>query len=107
MKQILCQIKSHYIVLLTLMTTLLFLNCGTIDNLDADSFLSLENDYKNQHSQFRRYGANQLNQPPLIEFIIDNEDPISISYNDNIKKSCDYAKLPYKSTNIKSWDCRH
>lgn len=104
MKQILCQIKSHYIALLTLMTTLLFLNCGTIDNLDADSFLSLENDYKNQHSQFRRYSANQLNQPPLIEFIIDNEDPISISYNDNIKKSCDYAKLPYKSTNIKSWD---
>ncbi len=104
MKQIIGQIKSHYKVLLTIMATLLFLNCGTIDNLDADSFLSLENDYKNQHSQFRRYGANQLNQPPLIEFIVDNENTVSVNYNENLKKSCDYAKLPYKSTNIKSWD---
>ena len=84
MKQILCQIKSNYIALLTLMTTLLFLNCGTIDNLDADSFLSLENDYKNQHSQFRRYGENQFNQPPLIEFIVDHEDPVSVNYNKNL-----------------------
>ncbi|MET0759005.1 MAG: DUF2194 domain-containing protein, partial [Flavobacterium sp.] len=104
MKLFVNKIKSNYKFLLALAITLVFMNCGTIDNLDPDSFNFFEGENKNELSEFRRYSENKLNQPPLIEFLIDYQDPESIKFNNNIKKICDYTKLPYKTTDIKTWD---
>ena len=87
-------------------TSILFLiffsNCGSIDSLEVDNFSGFNSDSKNKSEEFRRYSEN--NQPPLIEYLLDNTDIESLKFNDNIKKVCDYTKFPYKATDIKKWN---
>jgi len=104
MKLFVNKIKSNYKLLLALAITLVFMNCGTIDNLDPDSFILFEGENKKELTEFRRYSENKLKQPPLIEYLIDYDDAVSVKFNRNINKICDYTKLPYKTTDIKVWD---
>ena len=96
--------KVNLKFLITITLTLLFINCGTIDNFDSDAFTLFGNENKKGSTEFRRYSNKKLNLPPLIEFYLDNEDVESVRFNINLNKICDYTKLPYKTTELKLWD---
>lgn len=96
-------IQKKYKLLLALAITLVFANCGTVDNFDSDAF-NLAGENKKGTNQFRRYSENPIVQPPIIEFVLDNDDDLSVNFNSNLKKVCDYTKLPYKITDINRWD---
>ena len=91
--------KSYFSTTMAIVTILFLSNCSTIDSIEADSFSVFNSDSKNNLDEFRRYSENI--QPPLIEFILDNTDIESLKFNDNIKKVCDYTKLPFRTTDIK------
>lgn len=45
-----------------------------------------------------------LEASPLVEFIIDYKDQKSIRYNKELKKTCDYTKIPFRTSNITHWN---
>lgn len=81
---------------------LMCVNCGTVDSLDVDNFTIFNQGKRNAKDTFRRYSDNY--QSPIIEFIVDNNDAESLKFNENIKKVCDYTKLPFRSTDVNSWN---
>ncbi len=82
---------------------LLFSGCGRLDNLDADDFDFFDNDDDRSGAELRRYSDPAESSSPLVEYIFDNANPTSTSYEKHIRKICDYTKLPYRSTNLKEW----
>lgn len=86
---------------LTIFALVFLTNCSSIDSSEIDKFSVFNSDSKGNSDEFRRYTENI--QPPLIEFLLDNSDIESLKFNDNIKKVCDYTKLPYKTTDINNW----
>ena len=87
---------------ISILLLLFFSNCGTVDSLDIDKFNVFNEQEKNFKDNFRR--QTEYNQSPLVEFLLDNNDPESLKFNENIKKVCDYTKLPFRATNIKLWN---
>lgn len=59
---------------------------------------------ENENNNLRRYSDGDLNLPPLVEYIIDFENPMSVKYSNHLKKLTNYTKIPYKNINIKSWN---
>ena len=92
--------KTKYLIMI--FSILICFNCGTVDSLDVDNFSIFNKGSKNSKDSFRRYTENF--QPPIIEFIVDNTDAESLKFNNNIKKVCDYTKLPFRTTDIKIWN---
>jgi hypothetical protein len=104
MKEIINNIKSNSKFLFAMAIAFVFMSCGTIDNFDSDPFSFFGSKKKKDSEEFLRYSENKLNQPPLIEFILDNSDAESINLNIDLRKVCDYTKLPYKAIEIKVWN---
>ncbi len=65
------------------------------DLLDGDS-------NENNDKTFVRYGAVAMSAQPVVEFLLENH-PQSKIYSAHIQKSCDYTKIPFKTTNINSF----
>ena len=57
-------------------------NCGSVDSLDIDKFNVFNEQEKNFKDNFRR--QTEYNQSPLVEFLLDNNDPESLKFNENI-----------------------
>lgn len=93
-------IYIKFIILLFIQ--ILVSNCGTMDSSEIDNFNIFNEKENNYADNFRR--QSEYNQPPLVEFILDNNDSESLKFNENIKKVCNYTKLPFKSTDIKLWN---
>ena len=53
---------------------------------------------------FKRYQTPIMSSQPLVEFIYDPSSKFSKQYNAEIRKVCDYTKLPYHATTITSWN---
>jgi hypothetical protein len=60
-----------------------------------------ENGYQ---KSFKRYGIPNLSSQPIIQFIYDPNSKTSKFYNQEIRKVCDYTKLPFHSLNISTWN---
>jgi hypothetical protein len=88
--------------IISIITIFTFSNCGTVDSLEIDKFNVFNEQSKNSPDNFRR--STEYHQSPLVEFLVDNNDIESLKFNENIKKVCDYTKLPFKSSEIKMWN---
>ena len=53
---------------------------------------------------FKRYSEPAMSSQPLVEFIVDETSRNSKSYNREIRKACDYTKIPFHSINLRAWN---
>lgn len=92
---------------IVLLSILIFNNIGCAD---FDNINGLKKDWfdtnieSNQTAGLRRYTENNLNLPPLIEYIVDFENPNSVKVANHLKKVSSYTKLPMSTINLKSWN---
>lgn len=87
---------------------LLFLMVGSIfmnscEGLEDWSNFKIDDDSETSN-EFIRYSLPGLSSEPLVEFILDNNDKYSILYNNHIRKTCDYTKIPFNSIGLKQWN---
>lgn len=52
----------------------------------------------------RKYSGLPLNIPPLVQFIYDKGDNESLALNNNMRKVCDYTKIPFQSIPLEEWN---
>jgi hypothetical protein len=90
----------NYIILFIVF--FLLSNCGSVDSLDIDKFNVFNEQEKSLTDNFRR--QSEYIQSPLVEFLLDNNDPESLKFNENIEKVCNYTKLPFRASNIELWN---
>lgn len=106
MKSIYKNIQIHIFYLIALVVVLLISSCEGLDDwsdLKAADFLTLKNDAEVDKA-FKRYNEVGMSSQPIIEFIVDEKDVQSKIYNGNIKKTCDYTKLPFRSIPLSVWN---
>ena len=53
---------------------------------------------------FKRYNEPGLSSQPLVEYILDEGNLLSKTYCDEIRKACDYTKVPFHSMNVSNWN---
>jgi hypothetical protein len=70
--------------------------------MNSDTFSFFNNE--TSKDEFRRYSKNKINQPPLIQYLLDENDLESNRFNNSINKVCDYTKIPYQTIDIKKWN---
>lgn len=93
---------KYLLVVILVFTTL---GCADFDSMLDSKDLNLFKNKAVLEEGFRRYPEdNTLNLPPLVQFIVDYENPNSVRYSNHIKKVCDYTKIPFGTINIKSWN---
>ena len=93
--------KSFYLLIIAVVTTV-FSGCGRLDNLDTDQF-SIFKDEINSTADLRRYGPFTESETPIVEYLVDFQYKPSIEYRDHLKKMCDYAKLPFKASDVRKF----
>ncbi|WP_444671163.1 DUF2194 domain-containing protein [Flavobacterium columnare] len=85
-------IWSFKILVYCLFSLTLF-NCNSIDSL-----YRLKNDYlrnKQQQDFLSPYESSSLSKRPVVEYILDSKDDLSMSYYEHFRKLCDYTKIPF------------
>ena len=88
---------------LTITFLLTFFSCGKLEKLtNTDEFDFFNSDPDER--ELRRYTNEQPNNPPIIQFIVDNNDLENVKTFNHIKKVCDYTKIPIKSLSLKEWN---
>lgn len=74
--------------------------CAKIDELTG-----LDNRNKNDDKiQLRKYSGIPMNIPPLVQFILDKKDEESLLLNNNLRKVCDYTKIPVQTVTVQDWN---
>ncbi|WP_313807775.1 DUF2194 domain-containing protein [Flavobacterium sp.] len=74
--------------------------CAKIDELTGlDNF-----NRKDGSLKLRKYSGVPLNIPPLVQFILDKNDVESLTLNNNIRKACDYSKIPIQTITVDEWN---
>lgn len=104
MKQKILFPQNKYKRLMAILFVFLITSCSSVDNFDKDNFNFFRNKNTTETVVLRRYSEPNLNQPPLIQFVVDKANVESVSYNKHLKKVCDYTKLPYQSVDLKTWN---
>lgn len=83
-------------------------SCEGLDDwsdLKVDELLNLSEKVNTPESKiFKRYSLPGMSNQPLVEFIVDEKDIQSKIYNENIKKACDYTKIPYNAIPLNIWN---
>lgn len=87
-------------VLLALLAVTIASGCMKIDELIGAEGYNKRND----NLSLRRYSGMPLNIPPLVQFISDKGDIESLSLNSNLRKVCDYTKIPFQTVNLEDWN---
>jgi hypothetical protein len=86
-----------------LMTILLLASCGKLEKLSNTDEFDFFNSDKDER-ELRRYNNESPNNPPIIQFIVDNNDIENVKTFNHIKKVCDYTKIPIKSVSLNEWN---
>jgi hypothetical protein len=87
---------------LMLAIALTFAGCGKWDSLDADDFDLFGSDDKKDIAM-RTYALPGMSSAPLVQFLVDDSNVFSRDYEKDVRKTCDYAKLPYRAVDLKTW----
>ena len=99
-------LKKSSLYLVGSFALLFFSSCEGLEDwsdLKVADFLA-STDEAITNKAFIRYNEPGLSSQPIIEFIVDEKDIQSKIYNENIKKTCDYTKIPYRSIPISVWN---
>lgn len=89
--------------LLALALALAATGCGKWDNLDADDFDFFGSDERKDIA-LRTYTMPGLSSAPVVQYLVESGNQLSRDYEKDIRKTCDYTKLPYLSVDIKDWN---
>lgn len=85
---------------------LFFSNCAGFDEwagldvFDDKAFETNSTDY----FYGKRYGEVGFSPTPLVEFIVNEKDKINVEYAQQIRKACDYTKIPYNEIALVNWN---
>lgn len=101
MKQVFTLTKRLLLAALLAMTVA---GCGKLDNLDADDFDFFAGDEAAKDVALRTYTLPGMSSEPVVQYLLDNDDPLSRDYEKDIRKVCDYTKMPFSSVDIKAWN---
>lgn len=100
MKDTTVNISLKLRALLALLFIAMTTGCMKIDEITgADNF-----NKQNDNLSLRRYSGVPLNLPPLVQFILDKKDIESLMLNGNMRKVCDYTKIPFQSVTVEEWN---
>ncbi|MFK7030714.1 DUF2194 domain-containing protein [Flavobacterium oreochromis] len=80
------------ILMFCLFSSILF-NCNSVDSL-----YRLKNDYlrnRQQQDLLSAYESSSLSRKPVVEYILDSKDDLSMTYYEHFRKLCDYTKIPF------------
>lgn len=72
-----------------------------------DSLYKLKNDYlknKQNESFLKPYKEQDFNSNPLVEYVIDGKDSLSLKYFNHYKKLCDYTKIPFNFKTVQRFN---
>jgi len=98
-----CKLRRCLIALLTL---LVFSGCEGLDDWsdlqNVDFFYTKDED--DESVIFKRYSEPGMSSQPLVEYLVDERVRFSRNYRNEIRKACDYAKLPFRSVSIGNWN---
>jgi len=100
------QFKPKYYYTLALTLSFIVFGCKALDDwsdLNTVAFFDRKSSYSAEN-EFKRYSIPQLSTHPLVEYLVDDTNKLSQSYNDQIRKACDYSKLPFNSIPLKEWN---
>lgn len=89
-----------------LLSLLFVASCGSLDNFDADDFSFFNEETKDERAELRQYTLPGESQTPLVMYIRDNASNASVANDLNIRKVCDYTKLPYRSQDIEGFNAK-
>jgi hypothetical protein len=78
-------------------------SCADFDAIINPNDINLFSD-KIENANLKKYSEEALDLPPLVEYIIDFENPMSVKYSNHLKKLSNYTKIPYNTVNIKAWN---
>lgn len=85
---------------------LFFANCAGFDEwagLDVFDDKAIE---ANSTDYFygKRYAEVGFSATPLVEFLVNENDKINVDYAQQIRKACDYTKIPYNEITLNNWN---
>jgi hypothetical protein len=85
--------------------TLVISGCEGLDDWsdlqNVDFFDSKKND---DSDTFKRYTEPAMSSRPVVEYIVDNNSKYCKLYGNEIRKSCDYTKLPFHAIQLHTWN---
>ena len=92
---------------LALFLLLGMLGCEGLDDWSDLKGIDLLNSSKNDEGgsdSFKRYTIPGLSAQPIVQSIYDPSVKFSVLYNAEVRKACDYTKLPFYSTTLGNWN---
>ncbi|MGB0974672.1 MAG: DUF2194 domain-containing protein [Flavobacteriaceae bacterium] len=69
-----------------------------------DNFTSVKHHNNPYKQQLLNSSKHYLYEAPLIEYVVDYNNQLCIAQSQQLKKICDYTKLPFKTSNIQHWN---
>lgn len=82
----------------------LFSACGRIDSINNMDLKGIfKSDMDSKINNFAPYEP-KLDQPPLIQFIVDEKDSLNVAYSNHVEKIADYTKLPFQKIELADWN---
>lgn len=81
-------------------------SCAKLEKLSEAEKFDFFNSENEDQRELRRYTNDSPNNPPLIQYIVDQSDLQNIKTFNHIKKVCDYTKLGIKSTTLNEWNSK-
>jgi len=100
MKNVKRNTSSKFYALLAVLLLTIASGCMKIDEITgANAFNRREGELS-----LRRYSGLPLNIPPLVQFISDKGDIESLTLNSNMRKICDYTKIPFQTIPLDDWN---
>lgn len=96
---------SYLSYLLALIMSVVLFSCEGLDDWTELKSIDLFNT-KNNDSQkaLKRYSEPGLSSQPVVEYIFDSKAKFSALYHNEIKKACDYTKIPFHSMSVNAWN---
>lgn len=86
-----------------IITIIVFIaSCDKIDSLYKTKNEWLESVQKETY--LKKYKLAELSDKPVVEYLLDPNSKPSISYLNNCRKVCDYAKIPFNFKTISKWN---
>lgn len=98
----------NFFTVAALAICLLLSGCEGLDDWSDLKSIELFNtaDEKDKKNAFIRYEKPLLSSQPVVQSIYDPASRFSKRYNEDIRKVCDYTKLPFSCITTQSWNTK-
>lgn len=91
---------SQLILIPTLLALLMVTGCGQLDDFTLDDMNPFVKEKADTSPPLRRYELPEDSPTPLVVFIANEKSKIGTDYSANIRKTCDYTKIPFREISV-------